>query len=530
MFQKSNNNSDSKSDSDRLCVEPSEVTQKRSDLSNKERLTIASTSRQSHFQNNYLGNNIPKEEIKSHQRARTCNSSNSLCQHSQATHHQEMQPQQHHTCSGNNLNQRKGNHIVRSTTNPQLYQTTQSQHPALSSHPTFSSRSTQNSDNSTVFVSSRQSIKQKEPSLGTTIMGCTQHTRDDSRLAYNSRAQDQQERNCDEVVIKDEMDKLNLDGFKESDLETLGSLERNLPIELSFLIRQQAFCMARMNYLDRQIRELKESNKQTVFSQQSSSTSVNQSHSNRSNNVATHMKNGNFIPSDDSGGEYSRATISDDDELSSLLDQIAKSVRPERNVNQNVSNNHQRANYSVISNQPQQYAILNSNQLHHQAVPVFVMGSPIAVAHPSSISSNVLPGVHFQPEPRYNQYYEDFYVQNSPASSTINRHNGIRSQQFDSSISAIEQLVSQKEKRQIKNQLKTADNWLKMRSSGLYNLNDNNFSNNNNNSNNKKGTFGTGLGDLSGGSVTDKNLLASSSSAPAATRNPNSVIEENGSR
>lgn len=367
--------------------------------------------------------------------------------------------------------------------------------------------------------------------MNSTKIGYASQYRDDFRSAFEPRLQDQQERDSDEVVIKEELEKLNVDGFKEPDLEALGSLERSLPVEVSFLIRQQAYCMARMNYLDRQLRELKESNKHAVSSQQSPSTSVKQSHTSRTTNPASHMKNGNFIPSDDSGGEYSRATISDDDELSSLLDQIAKSVtRPVRNIDQNVSNNQQRANFSVISNQPQQFAILNSNQLHHQAVPVFVMGSPIAVAHPSSISSNVLPGVHFQPEPRYNQYYEDFYVtHNSPASSSINRHNGIRSQQFDSSISAIEQLVSQKEKQQIKNQLKTADNWLKMRSSDSYNLNDN-FSNNNNDNNNgnskKRTTLGAGLGDLSSGSVIERNLLASSSSAPLATGNPSSVIEE----
>lgn len=378
--------------------------------------------------------------------------------------------------------------------------------------------------------------------------------------------------------------------FKESELETLGSLERELPVELSFLIRQQAYCMARMNYLDRQIRELKsdQTNKQGTSNTLASASTSNsqlrlannntnqsyyqnnqtctshnhlhhhhqqqqlqlqqQQHLIRANNLAaqtailsnhnhaiptTSSKIGNgFIPSDDSGGEYSRATISDDDELSSLLDQIAKSVKPVDHNQLLTSNQHQRqasanlhpqqnlifANqvaqlstlptlatlpqrsnhhhqYSVISNH-QPYAIINPNQLqhHHQAVPVFVMGSPITTAHPaSSISSTVLPGVHFQPEPRYNQYYEDFYtqannnnnnninLQHQPTttSSMINtRHNSSgsnglsRSRQFDSSISAIEQLISQKEKRQIKSQLKSADNWLKMRSAGVCNLNE----------------------------------------------------------
>lgn len=374
------------------------------------------------------------------------------------------------------------------------------------------------------------------------------------------------------------------DVLKEADeLETLGILEQDLPIELSFLIRQQAYCMARMNYLDRQIRELKETTKQQTSSinninNSSSATcsrlatnhisnssnqnllyqqqqvqqqpfyhshhylnnrpnlynnnnlALNQINSNTiatnnilSTNTTSHIinntgatatttttKNGNFIPSDDSGGEYSRATISDDDELSSLLDQIAKSVKPavdNRSNNNNLSMINQqipqqipiqlpqqplqRSQYNVIhhNNLNQPYAILNPGQLHPhhpQAVPVFVMGSPITTTttahHPSSISSTILPGVHFQPEPRYNQYYEDFFIQHQQPPSTatiINSNNtmtntmrhgncsGIRSRQFDSSISAVEQLISQKEKRQIKSQLRSADNWLKMRSSGL---------------------------------------------------------------
>lgn len=326
----------------------------------------------------------------------------------------------------------------------------------------------------------------------------------------------------------------------------LESFEKNLPVELSFLIRQQAICMARMNKLDRQIRELKETNKLHSFhgiansnsSRNTISNSANLNphnhhhhhhhhHQHNSNNqIHPHLtsalqndinhqltnttpqnqnhlpKNGNFIHSDDSGGEFSRATVSDDDELSSLLDQIAKSVRPERNLNQAPNhtsiNQHQmaynqRAHFSqynsttmLHSSKSQQppYAIINPSQLHHHhqattAVPVFVMSSPIAVAHPSSISSTVLPGVHFQPEPRYNQYYEDLYVQNSsPSATTLNKHQATtrdHNRQFDTSISAIEQLVSQRENKQIKSQLKCADNWLKMRSSGIGDLVSNNL-------------------------------------------------------
>lgn len=348
----------------------------------------------------------------------------------------------------------------------------------------------------------------------------------------------------------------NVDVFKEQPgaqehQDALGSFEKNLPVELSFLIRQQAYCMAKMNYLDRQIRELKqESSKQ--HQQISSATSYplstatsnlrnnitsnnlikthhnsnNHLHSALSNDInnsqqqqltgSTNPKNGNFVHSDDSGGEFSRATVSDDDELSSLLDQIAKSVRPERNLSQSStklnSNQHPQPHTRAHSQQPatmftpttmlagpnvkspaqapgQPYTIFSPSQLHHPhqaatALPVFVMSSPIAVAHPSSISSTVLPGVHFQPEPRYNQYYEDFYgLSSSPSAPTLSRysqHSGLarsQYQHFDTSISAIERLVSQREMKQIKSQLKSADNWLKMRTSTINNLSSNQFNN-----------------------------------------------------
>lgn len=551
MSQKPNTNSDPRSESDRLCQDNEAIASKYNDL------IASSSSKQTHHHHhhhhhNYMNNEIPKEETKSH-RIRNSNF-HSLSQHSQLNLSQEMQSNSNNNNSNSNnnisnnitnLNQRYGqNNMTRSTTSPLLYQYPPFQHPV----PALSSKSTLKSENLT-----RHSVKQKaSPSLSssssTTInnmMGFSQSSsalsRDDYRSVHNSR-QDQQDRETNEVVtmIREELE----DGFKEAELETLGSLERNLPVELSFLIRQQAYCMARMNYLDRQIRELKDVRQTNVppQQQQANSTSTNQSHRN-SNNIATstiaanntattttHTKNGNFIPSDDSGGEYSRATISDDDELSSLLDQIAKSVRPERNVNPNVRTNHPRANYSnIASNQPQpQYAIINPALHHQQAVPVFVMGSPIALAHPSSISSNVLPGVHFQPEARYNQYYEEFYApnnnnnNNNSSATTLHRSTGgggggIRLQQFDNSISAIEQLVSQKEKRQITSQLKSADNWLKMRSSGLSNLNSNYSNTNNRTTSNGDGT----------GSASDRNPVASS--APD-NNSSNSVIEENRGR
>jgi hypothetical protein len=258
---------------------------------------------------------------------------------------------------------------------------------------------------------------------------------------------------------------------KNCELEAIKSLEHKLPIELSFLIRQQAYCKAELNYLQRQIREIKESanhqqqvdinrvpstsmsnriHSRPVDNNRVSSTSMSSrihsrpvdsnrvpstSMSNRIfsrpiDNIAAstmaHTKNGNFILSDDSGGDYSRATMSDDDELSSLLDQIAKTVLPDQR-NRSI-NSHSQVQYLQQQQQPHQqpYTIIN----HQQAVPILVMSSPIAVAHPSSISSNTLPGVHFH---------------------------------FDTSISAVEQLVSRKEKRQIASQLKAADNWLNMR-------------------------------------------------------------------
>lgn len=513
---------------------------------------MAATALHQHYLN-YFNSSIPKEDTKSH---RTRGSiSNSLSQHSQQQH-----PQLHHqqhaiipnpefqcplnqsfsnqriTVTGNHLH----HHNHNTTRNPipssssNIYPITSTNHYAntnLSSN-NHMSRSVPRDD---AFMSQKfQQQQQLDPLSQRTFStgaiatshppALLQQRHRDAKTAHN---QDQLDRDSEETTtIKAELEN-DLECYKNSELEAISSLERNLPIELSFLIRQQAQCMAKMNYLDRQIRELRENaqitqqhQQQTDMNQVSSTSISNRGRTSRTlNNLATatmtHTKNGNFILSDDSGGEYSRATISDDDELSSLLDQIAKSVRPERS---NTSNNdnmpinsdcqmqhlHQQqrlttAYSAIMSNKPQQqqqlqphhqppYAIINSNQLHHhqQAVPIFVMGSPIAVAHPSSISSNILPGVHFQPEPRYNQYYEDFYGMNNatssimiaPSSAPAQRqsfnHSAYRSQQFDQSISAVEQLVSQKEKRQIISQLKSADNWLKMRtttnhSSSLFN-------------------------------------------------------------
>lgn len=368
----------------------------------------------------------------------------------------------------------------------------------------------------------------RQDELGSTNLYSNQTRHNSSQDGQQVSSQHQSDRGSEEVAtiaIREELEN-DLDGFKEGELDTLSSLERTLPIELSFLIKQQAYCMARMNYLDRQIRELRESaNQVDSHTAHVSSTSNNrmipnhpQNHHNNHHHhhhhnnhhhhqqnpatIMTHTKNGNFILSDDSGGEYSRATISDDDELSSLLDQIVKTVKPERGAGANFAAGHgsiqqqqqlhhlqqprsvATANYTAITSQPgQQYAFVNPSQIHHphyqQAVPIFVMGSPVAVAHPaSSISSNVLPGVHFQPEPRYNQYYEGFYCQNygqPPSGSSLVQQRsattggGLRgpsNQHFDNSMSAIEQLVSQKEKRQIKSQLRSADNWLRMRASG----------------------------------------------------------------
>lgn len=527
---------------------------------------------------NHLHSNRPREESKSqnHNRLRNSNSHSSSTQqshivHSSATtsassnnqevannqssrnsHHQTFNPRQ------------GGNNFVRSSTNPQIYQnpTVQSQRQDASSNFEAATRLVHNgsrpAESPAYFSSTRASqsysARQRSPFSST--------LRDESRASQSSQHQEQQDRDDPVTVIQEELEEL-ADAFKESELETLGSLEKNLPVELSFLIRQQAYCMARMNYLDRQIRELKEAKQHNVPHQsnhQHQQLQVNHRGHNINGLATTHIKHGNgFIPSDDSGGEYSRATISDEDELSSLLDQIAKSVKPERNMNQSISVNHHqllqqqqlnsRANYSVISSQPQQYAIINPGQLHatHQtatAVPVFVMGSPIAVAHPSSISSNILPGVHFQPEPRYNQYYEDFYTQNngnaisssnnnssSTTHSMMNTRqiNGFQTasrpqpntSQFDTSITAIEQLVMQKERRQIRSQLKSADNWLKMRSTTMCNLNEN-FGGDKREMNDGQANGQTTLGSHE----QSKSNQMSSTVAPAA-ESSNSVIEGN---
>lgn len=507
---------------------------------------MAATALHQHYLN-YFNSNISKQEAKSH-RARG-NIFNSFSQHSQQQaillNQPEFQPSQanqrpcihqHHHQNGRIQNQNSPAQIyhIPPTNIPPAYNQNHYAKPNISSSFNLPRTNPKDETMTPNRLHQQPSMNQRAYSTGALPSNQQQsltqqrhQPRDTtSKISAHNFRQDQLDRDSEETTtIKEELEN-DLEGYKNSELEAISSLERNLPIELSFLIRQQAHCMAKMNYLDRQIRELKETanHQQQVDVNQVSSTSIsNRNHSNRPiNNIAaatmTHIKNGNFILSDDSGGEYSRATISDDDELSSLLDQIAKTVRPEqRNNNDNMLINsdsqiqhlllqqqqqqqpypqQQRLStaYNMMNQQQQQqphqqqqpYTIINPNQLHHQqAVPIFVMSSPIAVAHPSSISSNILPGVHFQPEPRYNQYYEDFYAVNNappstiagPTASTMQRQNlnpnAYRSQHFDSSISAVEQLVSQKEKRQIISQLKSADNWLKMRtannSSSLFN-------------------------------------------------------------
>lgn len=512
-------------------------------------------------------------------------------------HHQQQQPSSSASIS-QRLSGNSNHQFARSSTNPQIYQNptnlqqqsshrqdtnkSEQQSPQTSAAATARlSNSAQAADSPSSFnqparsASQSYSSRQRSPSSST--------LRDEMRASQHSPRQDQQDRSDDMVtVIREELEEL-ADAFKDSDLETLSSLEKNLPVELSFLIRQQAYCMARMNYLDRQVRELKEAKHNVPQASNHHQQHHQQQHQMNhhrlaGSSTAAHLKHGNgFIPSDDSGGEYSRATISDEDELSSLLDQIAKSVRPERgNLNhQNISVNHHQllqhqqqqqqhqaqlnsraTNFSVISShhQPhhQQYAIINPSQLHtthHQAaVPVFVMGSPIAVAHPSSISSNILPGVHFQPEPRYNQYYEDFYSQNAAgligsnnnSSSTTHSMMNTRqtmpqlrpqpnTSQFDTSISAIEQLVNQKERRQIRSQLKSADNWLKMRSSTMCNLNED-FANEDKRQINE-GQSSNGQGGPSGSksststSSTSAHQMMMNSTVASSPENSNNVIQ-----
>lgn len=372
--------------------------------------------------------------------------------------------------------------------------------------------------------------------------------------------------------------------------------ERDLPIEISFLVRQQAFCMARINHLDKQIRELREARHQQVST---SSHACNHLHQQQQHNHqqaehhnqvhatsagatagASNKTGANFIPSDDSGGEYSRATASDDDELSSLLDHIAKSFKTDNMRNNNNINNNNIAQASPASNhihvlnnnaniqplssgggnvgdialsnlgnlstlqyqkqlmnqatsgsfcnfmanQQQQYAIVNPNYINHlhnpsaaalaattshqhnhmqPTMPLLFMGAPMTMAtansaaQPSShsINSTIVPGVHYQPEPRYNQYYEDLYVQNTglAANNSTPRHlshmkaaaaaaaasNSMLSSGYmpqPNRVSLVEHLIRQREKRQVEAQLKSADNWLKSRSSGssMNNANSNN--------------------------------------------------------
>jgi len=323
----------------------------------------------------------------------------------------------------------------------------------------------------------------------------------------SNQVKDRVEADNEHTTIKEDEVENDLNDSKKTDAEALASLERSLPIELSFLIRQQAYCMARMNYLDRQIKELQETSQKpqqhhhhyhspqqqrqqvdpTASQVSSSSATLNQrlhSHLNHhiqqqhqllyhqqriSNAHSGHIpattaaptKNGNFILSDDSGGEYSRATISDDDELSSLLDQIAKSVRPDQSTT---------SASTIVHHQ-------------HQAVPIFVMGSPIVpfgLQYYDDMPATGVPAAavtmpqfaHHHRAPQLVQSQQPLLHRPPQA-----RRPSQLSQNFDRSISAIEQLVSQKERNQIADHLNSADNWLKMRSKMAFGGDDNNSGN-----------------------------------------------------
>lgn len=101
------------------------------------------------------------------------------------------------------------------------------------------------------------------------------------------------------------------------------SHDTELKPEILFLVRKHAEAIDRINKLEKRIEQI-ELSKSNVSSPE---TSVK---CNVMSPEVSHLSTNKMIckerntTSDDSGGEYSRATISDDDELSSLLDQIAK--------------------------------------------------------------------------------------------------------------------------------------------------------------------------------------------------------------
>lgn len=137
------------------------------------------------------------------------------------------------------------------------------------------------------------------------------------------------------------------------------SHDTELRPEILFLVRKHAEAIDRINKLEKRIEQI-ELSKSNVSSPETSVKcnvmSPEVSHS-RTNQISCKERN---TTSDDSGGEYSRATISDDDELSSLLDQIAK-------YSKQIHQNQRQVNQQSCMSQ----SILPRQSMVHQITPMY---------------------------------------------------------------------------------------------------------------------------------------------------------------
>jgi len=144
--------------------------------------------------------------------------------------------------------------------------------------------------------------------------------------------------------------------------------EPNISPEILFLIKEQAKAIAKINALQKKVEQLE----QTINYQSNSNDNSGQELSHEiltaSSTSATKLVNNSNsskernIICDDSGGEYSRATTSasDEDELSSLLDQIAR-------CSQHLNNSQQQNKFTNQSNNSNSNSI-NSNRLLSQSM------------------------------------------------------------------------------------------------------------------------------------------------------------------
>jgi hypothetical protein len=160
---------------------------------------------------------------------------------------------------------------------------------------------------------------------------------------------------------------------KSSTTSTTTTTEPNISPEILFLIKEQAKAIAKINALQKKVEQLELSvNYQNNNNNNNSDNCVHElSHetSTASSSSTTKLVNNSNsckernVISDDSGGEYSRATTtaSDEDELSSLLDQIAR-------CSQQLQNSQQQNKLINQSNSSNSININSSNRLLSQSM------------------------------------------------------------------------------------------------------------------------------------------------------------------